>query len=177
MDDAELLQRAADGDAVAFELLVRRHADGLWRLARSVLRDDHLAEEAVQDTFVKAHDVLGSFRGEAAVRTWLSTICYRACVDRLRRRQHNVVPLDAARHRARAEDHDLRLVLQEALAALPDAEQEAFALVHVLGYRREEAAAIVGVPASTLRSRVARAQLRLAATLADDPTAAGGQQP
>lgn len=175
MDDDELVRRAVEGDEVAFELVVRRHADGLWRLARSVLRDDHLADEVVQDTFVKAHGALASFRGAASVRTWLSSICYRTCVDQLRRRGADVVPIELARQRSTPEDHDLRLVLQDALRALPEDEQRAFTLVHVLGYSREEAAAVLGVPASTLRSRTARAQTRLAETLADSALTLGGQ--
>lgn len=65
-DDTALVNRTLDGDPYAFELLVRRHADALWRLARSVVRDDHRAEEVVQDTFVKAHANLASFRATRA---------------------------------------------------------------------------------------------------------------
>ena len=176
MDDTDLMVRACEGDAVAFEVLVRRHADGLWRLARSMVRDDHLAEEAVQDTFVKAHRSLRSYRGEAAVKTWLSSICYRTCLDALRLRKASVVPLEAARQRGRSEDHEERLVLQGAVASLNQAEREAFTLVHVLGYSRDEAAAILGVPASTMRSRTTRACQRLAELLADGAPAANGGQ-
>jgi RNA polymerase sigma-70 factor, ECF subfamily len=175
MDDTQLVGQAAEGDGIAFELLVRRHADGLWRLARSILGDDDYAEEAVQDTFVKAHRALGSYRADASVRTWLSSICYRTCIDRLRLRSHDVVPIDRARKRERTGDHELRLVLRDALDRLPPQQRQAFTFVHVLGYSREEAAAVLGVPASTLRSRVARAQERLADALTDTPLA-GGQQ-
>ena len=166
MDDQVLVTRAAEGDATAFELIVRRHAGDLFRLARSVLADDQLAEEAVQDSFVKAHRNLTTFRGDASLRTWLSSICYRTALDGARRRPGNVVPIDAARPDPRPHpDVELRLCLQEALGELPPDEREAFQLVHVLGYPREEAARIVGVPASTMRSRVARARERLALSL------------
>lgn len=178
MNDTDLVARAGGGDAVAFEVLVRRHADDLWRLARSIVRDDHLAEEAVQDTFLKAHRALQTFRAEAAVKTWLSSICYRTCVDALRTRRARVVPLDAARLRASAEDHDARLSMQAAVATLAEPERQAFTLVHVLGYSRDEAAAIVGVPASTMRSRASRACVRLAELLTESSLATnGGQQP
>jgi RNA polymerase sigma-70 factor (ECF subfamily) len=166
MDDEALLSQAAEGDTAAFELLVRRHADGLWRLARSVVRDDHIAEEAVQDTFVKAHRGLATYRREASVKTWLSRICYRAAIDRVRIKRLHVVPIDTAvaAHSA-AVDVELRMALRAALDELPGDEREAFELVHVLGYSREEAAQIVGVPPSTLRSRAGRARQRLATAL------------
>lgn len=165
-DDTALVNRTLDGDPYAFELLVRRHADGLWRLARSVVRDDHRAEEVVQDTFVKAHANLDSFRGDAGLRPWLASICYRTAIDRVRLKELRVVSLDAARdrHRHRGDD-ELRLLLDEMVEELPDDEREAFTLVHVLGYSREEAASIVDCPASTLRSRVSRACGRLADAL------------
>lgn len=162
MDDTALVERAKEGDEAAFELLVRRHADAVWRFARSSLGDGHTAEDVTQETFLKAYRNLGSFRGDAAVRTWLLTICHRTCLDLHRRRTGEVVSLDEARHaRARAETIELRLVIDETAAALPDDERMAFTLVDVLGHTSEDAAAVVGVPASTMRSRVGRARRRV----------------
>jgi RNA polymerase sigma-70 factor (ECF subfamily) len=166
MEDAALVARAAAGDGTAFELLVRRNADPVWRLARTILRDDFAAEEAVQDTFLKAHRALSSYRGDASVKTWLCSICHRACIDRLRKKQAQVVPLEALRQQKAREEHvELRLVIEEAMEELSDDERRAFELVHVLGYSREEAAAIAGVPPSTMRSRVTRARTRLAESI------------
>lgn len=166
--DVDLVRRSAAGDETAFELLVRRHADAVWRFARATLHDDHLAEDAVQDTFLKAHRGAAGFRGDAAVRTWLLTICHRTCIDRLRKRTAEVVPIERLREeRALEHHHDLRIGLAAALQALPADERQAFTLVHVLGHSREEAAAIAGVPASTMRSRVARARGRLVDAMRD----------
>jgi RNA polymerase sigma-70 factor, ECF subfamily len=166
MEDAALVARAAAGDETAFELIVRRNTDPVWRLARTILRDDFAAEEAVQDTFLKAHRALSSFRGDASVKTWLCSICHRACIDRLRKKSAQVVPLEAVREqRAREQQVELRLAIQEAMDELTDDERRAFELVHVLGFSREEAAAIVGVPPSTMRSRVTRARQRLAESI------------
>ena len=169
MDDKELVRRAADdGDQAAFELLVRRHSTPLWRMARMLLNDPFAADEAVQDTFLKAYRSLGSFRGDSSVGTWLGAICRRTCIDRLRLKKANVVSLDEVRHaRARDDDAHVRIALEQAAARLGPVEREAFTLVDVLGYSREDAAAIVGVPASTMRSRVARAREHLAEALAD----------
>lgn len=175
MEDTELATRAAEGDDAAFELIVRRHTDAVWRFARSTLKDDGTAEEAVQDTFLKAHRALGTFRGDAALRTWLVSICHRTCLDRLRRKRLDVVPLEQVREqRGRDERHELRLWLEEALGELPDDERQAFTLVHVLGYSREEAAEIVEVPPSTMRSRVSRARERLAIAMGGTATGTDG---
>lgn len=169
MDDTQLVERAQRGDDTAFELLVRRHTDAVWRFAKSSLGDPHLAEDAAQDTFLKAYRALPTFRGEAAVRTWLLSICHRTCLDRHRRRTAPVVALDEARHaRARAEQVELRLVIDEAVATLTDDERLAFTLVDALGHTAEEAAAVIGVPASTMRSRVGRARRTVIAAVRAD---------
>lgn len=174
MDDQALVQEAAGGDEDAFELLVRRHTENVWRLAVGLLRDPHEAEEATQDTFLKAYRALGSFRGDAAVGTWLHTICRRTCLDRLRRSSPEVVELEKVRTaKARTGRPDDRVALREALAGLGQDEREAFALVDALGYTSEEAARLCDVPASTMRSRVARARERLADALAEGGQAAG----
>ncbi|HVF06482.1 MAG TPA: sigma-70 family RNA polymerase sigma factor [Frankiaceae bacterium] len=165
-DDAALVRRAAGGDVLAFETLVRRHTDAVWRVARSMLRDDFAAEEAVQDTFLRAYRALGTFRGDAAVRTWLVSICTRVCVDRLRLRRPEVVPLEEAAARRTAPDPDDRVQLDAAVRGLAPDERAAFLLVDVLGYTSGEAAAVAGAPASTLRSRLGRAREQLAAALA-----------
>jgi RNA polymerase sigma-70 factor (ECF subfamily) len=175
VDDHTLVRKAAQGDELAFEVLVRRHTESVWRLARSLLRDDFAAEEAVQDTFLKAHRALAGFRGEAAVTTWLLAICHRCCIDRLRRRRAEVVPIEHLRERrAREDTAELRLSLQAALETLSPNDRQAFTLVDVLGYSREEAAAITGMPASTMRTRVARARARLLDALTTDTDAENG---
>lgn len=169
MDDQLLARRARGGDDVAFEALVRRHTPTVWRFARTMAPDDHAAEEIVQDTFMKAYRGLGSYRGDSAITTWLYAICRRTALDRGRRRSADVVPLDAAWSvPARGVAADERVVLEAAIAGLPDDEREAFVLSAVLGYSQEEAAALIGIPASTLRSRTSRARSRLVAALSID---------
>jgi RNA polymerase sigma factor (sigma-70 family) len=73
-DDTELLQAAREGDATAFDTLIRRHDRFLYRVARSILLDDYEAEDVVQETFIKAFKRLVDFRGEASLSTWLTRI-------------------------------------------------------------------------------------------------------
>ena len=72
--DGELLDRARQGDAPAFGMLIRPHDKHLYRIARSVLSDDQEAEDAVQETFIRMFTGLRDFRGTASLRTWLTRI-------------------------------------------------------------------------------------------------------
>lgn len=174
MDDRELVARARRGEREAFADLVHRHTDTVWRFARPLVDDDATAEEIVQDTFLRAFRGLEGFRLEASVTTWLHTICHRVAIDRHRRRRLHVGPLEEAAGRpapgggATTDSVDDHLALERALAHLSEDERAAFGLVAVLGYRHDEAAEILGVPASTVRTRYGRARSRLATALQQD---------
>jgi RNA polymerase sigma-70 factor, ECF subfamily len=174
--DAALAASAADGDTSAFEMLVRRHYAAVWRVAFLFVRDEAAAEELTQDTFLRAHGALAGWRGDSSLRTWLATICRRLCIDRVRRKQLETViaPDLEAMAGSTSETEALadRFDLQAALDQLPDDEREAFLLVHHYGYSSSETATLVGVPASTVRSRVGRARLRLVAALGGLPVSA-----
>ena len=167
--DAVLAASAAGGDTGAFEMLVRRHYAAVWRVAFLSVREEMAAEELTQDTFLRAYGALAGWRGEASLRTWLATICRRLCIDRARLKRLETVTtpdLEAvagstSETEALAERFDLRAALDR----LPADDREAFLLVHHYGYSSFEAATLLGVPASTLRSRVGRARERLAAAL------------
>ena len=84
-DDRELMRRHVDGDRDAFESLVARHRDRLWAVALRTLGDREEAADAVQDALISAYRRADSYRGEAAVTTWLHRIVVNACLDRVRR--------------------------------------------------------------------------------------------
>ena len=98
LDDAALAQRVRARDAGAFEVLMRRYNQRLYRLARSMLRDAAEAEDAVQDAYLAAYQAMASFRGEASLATWLSRLVLNQCLGRLRRqaRRDNIVPMVTA---------------------------------------------------------------------------------
>lgn len=135
------------GEVVAFELLVRRHAGAVWRVAAALLRDDFAAEAAVRDTFLEAY---ATFRDEAAVRTWLVRICTRVCLARMEPARE--VPASAH--------------LGDAVGALAVEERAAFVLVDVLGHRVADAADLTGVAERELRTLLAQARQRLALVFA-----------
>jgi RNA polymerase sigma-70 factor, ECF subfamily len=72
--DPELIERILSGDKSAFEQLMRRYNRALYRTARSILKDDTEAEDALQDAYLLAYRGLGKFRGESSLSTWLTRI-------------------------------------------------------------------------------------------------------
>lgn len=174
--DAALAASAAGGDTGAFEMLVRRHYATVWRVAFLSVRDEMAAEELTQDTFLRAYGALAGWRGDASLRTWLATICRRLCVDRARLKQVETVTapdLEAvAGSTSETEALADRFDLRAALDRLPADDREAFLLVHHYGYSSFETATLLGVPASTVRSRVGRARGRLAEALSIWPVTA-----
>jgi RNA polymerase sigma-70 factor, ECF subfamily len=170
--DAELLAAHVAGDPRAFETLVRRHQDRLWAVALRTLRDREEAADALQDALVSAYRRGGTFRGESAVTTWLHRIVVNACLDRVRRRAARPTsPLpDQEQLADRRDDHastETRLDVQAALATLPEHQRMALVLVDLHGMAVTEAAAVLDVPAGTVKSRCARGRAALAPLLAD----------
>ena len=170
--DRALLARHVDGDRDAFAELVRHHQDRLWRVALRTLGNPDDAADAVQDALVSAYRAAASYRGDAAVTTWLHRIVVNACLDLVRRRSARpTTPLDETVTGLPATDAlTPRETAQQVLAALrtlPIEQAAAVVLVDVEGFPVAQAAAILEVPEGTVKSRCARARARLAALLAD----------
>src|SRR5881394_3057105 len=85
--DTELLRRALGGDSSAFRLLIQKHDRHLYRIARSVLSDDHEAEDVVQETYLRAFTRLADFRGDAKFSTWLARIALNVAIRRRHRQR------------------------------------------------------------------------------------------
>jgi RNA polymerase sigma-70 factor (ECF subfamily) len=171
-DDAALLRRHTEGDPDAFGELVLRHRDRLWAVALRTLGDREEAADALQDALLSAFRSASGYRGDAQVTTWLHRIVVNACIDRARRRaKRPTSPLDEQAvsvpdPRDETATVDLRHELLAALAALPIDQAAALVLVDVEGHSVDEAAAILDVPAGTVKSRCARGRARLAGSLA-----------
>lgn len=87
LDDRDLLERIRGGDSDAVRVLVGRHQGVVYRFLLGFLRDEDEASDAAQDTFLKALDRLGTFRGDAAFRTWLLAIARNEALGRVRKQR------------------------------------------------------------------------------------------
>ena len=117
MDDATLIARALAGSEPAFETLVERHQRMIYALAQRVLRDHDAADEATQQTFVRAFERLRTFRAEASFATWLHRIAMNECRDILRARRRHV-GLDDVPEERLATGSDVPAPVGRALGAL-----------------------------------------------------------
>jgi RNA polymerase sigma-70 factor (ECF subfamily) len=178
-DDKELLKAHLEGDPHAFTELVRRHRDRLWAVAMRTLGDREEASDALQDALISAFRNAASYRGEAAVTTWLHRVVVNACLDRLRRRKARPsVPLGDTEVRSPSDDHaaiEARLDVRAALAQLPEPQRAAIVLVDLEELSVAEAAQLLGVAEGTIKSRCSRGRTELARILSDRLSPAGNQ--
>lgn len=184
--DAELAARAATGDAAAFEAIMRRHNRLLFRTARAILKNDQEAEDALQDAYLRAWKALATFRADAKLSTWLVRIVANEALGRLRRKQADIIPLDAAmtapdphiqaaltgaadeRPDGFAMRAQLRRLLEARIDLLPDAFRTVFMLRAVEELSVEEVAEVLGIPEATVRTRFFRARSLLREGLSRD---------
>ena len=178
LTDVELATSAASGNAASFELLVRRHNRLLFRTARGVVRDDAEAQDVVQETWLRAFSRLDSYRGEAALGTWLARMAINIAISSQRRKGRHV-PLPEAEGAidmqnleagegpdASAERMEMRALLQASIAALPVIYRSVFMLRAVEDMSVEEAAFCLGVSQDVVKTRFLRARAMLREDLA-----------
>lgn len=182
--DAELLAAHVAGDPVSFGVLFTRHRDRLWAVALRTMGNPDDAADGLQDGLIAAYRRAGSFRGEAAVTTWLHRVVVNACLDRLRAAKVRAAePLpddldgypgrlssatatpDRTDPAQRAVAADRRERVLAALRTLPDEQRAALVLVDMEGYTIAETARIMGCAEGTVKSRCSRGRARLAVLL------------
>ena len=191
LSDADIARRVAAGDEDAFHLLMRRHNQTLYRTARSILKDDAEAEDAVQESYLLAYRAMANFRGDAKLSTWLTRIVVNEAIARSRKRNRSaeVIHLDGDRRNAyETVDHDApsedmredtaelpeasalraetRRLLEKKIDELPDAFRAVFMLRAVEEMTAEETALALGIPDATVRTRFFRAKSLLRESLA-----------
>jgi len=175
--DRDLMAQHCAGDPEAFGELFRRHRDRMWAVAVRTTGNRELAADCLQEAFIAAFRRADSYRGDAAVTTWLHRIVVNACLDRLRRER----PVTALPERELADRHDgpaqvdTRLDVREALARLPEGQRLALVLVDMHGLSVAEAAAVLEVAEGTVKSRCARGRAALATLLG--PSVSGVAEP
>lgn len=175
--DEELVEKVMGGDLSRFELLLRRHNQNLYRVARSIVGDDSEAEDIVQETYVRAFVHLNQFEGRAKFSTWLTKIAIHESFARLRRR---------AKVTAREEDiavnspwvsiepnpeeallaDSLRKILEKGIDDLPSTYRSVVVLREINGLSTQEAAECLGISVEATKVRLHRAKTLLKKNLA-----------
>jgi len=184
--DPALAQRVACGDLDAFGQIMRRHNRMLYRAARSILRDDAEAEDCLQSAYLLAYQAIGGFAGQSKLSTWLARIVINEALGRKRRtaRRGEVIPFEhvteyelfppasgapsAARPGPEAEAmrHELGLLIERRVDALPEAFRTVFVLRALEELSVEETSALLEIPEATVRTRYFRARSLLRESLA-----------
>lgn len=166
MDDEALVRAGLAGDTEAFSELVRRYERPLYNLALRTLRDAEEARDATQSAFVKAWLHLAQFDQRRRFFSWMYRITLNECLTRRSRRKQGG-PLDerfvdpGQTPEEQAEDRELRLQLDGAVARLSDQHREVIVLRHWLQLSYDEIADALQVPAKTVKSRLFSARSRL----------------
>jgi len=163
-DQRQLVARAARGDVAAFEELYRLNAGRVHALCLRMSGNQALAEELVQESFVRAWQKLGSFRGASAFSTWLHRLTVNVVLGHQRstnRREVRVAGLaaDEMPDRVAPEAHPGQTVdLERAIRALPDGARTVFVLHDVEGLRHREISRLPGIAVGTSKAQLHRAR-------------------
>jgi RNA polymerase sigma-70 factor, ECF subfamily len=171
-DDAEVVARIVAGEREAYEFLVRRYQEPLFRFALGMTGSPDAAADLVQDTLVKGFTSLKACREPRRFGAWIHRILRNRCLDYLKRNRRHVpveraALVSAPEIGADLEVHrdEIRTALFAALTELPDAQREAFLLKHLEERSYEEMADQLGASVSALKMRVKRAREALQAVL------------
>lgn len=178
LTDEDLVNLARARDETAVRAITTRYNRRLFRIARSILRNDAEAEDVVQETYVRAFTGLDMFRGDAAFGTWITRIALNESLGRLRRRptvdwetygenrtQAEIINFPAS---AAIDDpettmaqNEVRAVLEQTIDELPDAFRAVFVARIVEGMSVDETADLFGLQPQTVKARLHRARLLL----------------
>ena len=179
MDEIALINAAQKGDLDSFNSLILHYQDSVFNTALRILGDEDLAQDAAQETFISAFRGISSFRG-GSFKAWLTRTVINACYDELRRQKRRpTTPLepetrdgeemDSPKWLAdpnmtpaeKSEADELEHAIQHCLETLPTNFRTVVVLADIQGLDYSEVAAAARVPLGTIKSRLARARLRL----------------
>jgi RNA polymerase sigma-70 factor, ECF subfamily len=189
-DETELVRRMQAGEREAFRAIMQRHNQRLFRIARSIARDETEAEDVLQEAYLRAFAGMRTFRGESSLLTWLTRIVINEANGRLRKRRHlvGVEQIEAAQARgadvimfpyaqtAMTPEQDvarmqIRHLLETAIDDLPDGFRVVLVMREIEDCSVAETAEALGIPEETVKTRLHRAR-RLLRTALNDKIAA-----
>ena len=179
MDETALIHSAQNGDLDSFNTLILHYQDSVFHTALRILGDEDLAEDAAQEAFISAFRSISTFRG-GSFKAWLMRTVTNACYDELRRQKRRpTTPLEPETNDGeemdspkwladpnmtpaeRSEADELEHAVQHCLDALPMEFRTVVVMADIQGMDYSEVATASKVPLGTIKSRLARARLRL----------------
>jgi RNA polymerase sigma-70 factor (ECF subfamily) len=182
--EAKLVERARRGDVLAFRIIMERHNQRLYRIARALMKDDSEAEDVVQESYLRAFSNISKFRGTALLSTWLTRIVLNEAIGRKRKQRPTIslddldsvqgmsaqiirfptmiVETDPERLTAQSE---IRKLLENAIDALPESFRLVFVMRDVQEMTIEETASTLGIRPETVKTRLHRARRLLRQSL------------
>ena len=180
VEERELVERARRKDPKAIRLLIKQQNQRLYRIARSIVRDDSDAEDVLQEAYVRAFAGLDGFKGEARIGTWLARIVINEALGWLRRRRPTtvtslsstdigldaqIIPFPGANRIADPEttmaQSEIHILLERAIDGLPEGFRKVFVARLVERMSVEETAELFGIPPQTVKTRLFRARALL----------------
>lgn len=188
----DLVARAVLGDSAAFETIMRRHNQLLFRTARSIIRNDAEAEDVVQESYLRAWRALKTYRAESKLSTWLVRITTNEALGRLRHKSAQIIPLETAMMSSEPEtrtaltdapEHSpeqtvqrsqMRKLMEVYIDRLPEAFRTVFMLRAIEELSIEDVAQALDIPEATVRTRFFRARSLLRENLAQEMDSALG---
>ena len=170
--DEEIVARVLEGETALYEIIMRRHNQRLYRAARAILRDDTEAEDVLQDTYVRAYQHLRQFAGRAKFSTWLTRIAVNEALARVERRNRfNAIEDDESKSfvleskmpdpESQAAQAEVRVLLEEAILALPEGYRTVLMLRDVEEMNTAEAAEVLDMTEENVKVRLHRARALL----------------
>jgi RNA polymerase sigma-70 factor (ECF subfamily) len=170
LTDEQVVGRVLGGQTALFEVIMRRHNERLYRVARAILRDEAEAEDVLQQAYVNAYAHLRQFDGRAAFATWLTRIAANEAFARLRKRDRvrqldeDGEPADvvdgapAVNPESHAMLREMTTLIEAAVDRLPEGSREVFVLRLVEGLSTNETADSLGINADAVKTRLSRAK-------------------
>lgn len=175
--EADLIARAVRRETAAVRAIIQQYNRRLYRVARSILKDDGEAEDALQEAYMRAFSALHGFRGESSLATWLTRIVYNEALDRVRRRHDlpvpaiepvrgtgaDVIPFPASGNQnqdpeRRMAQREIVQLLEQAVDELPEAFRTVLVARVIEGMSVEETAKLLGLRQETVKTRLHRAR-------------------